>query len=134
MRRDKNQGFLDFNPKPAPPPPLTTTPVLGPRAAAASEAGRDAGIDQVAENNSDFIDAGLAFIARLGSERAEATGEDIRFLLEQRGVHPHDPHAWGALTNIALGRGLLEATGEWRPMRAPKSNARKTPVYTLKGG
>ena len=62
------------------------------------------------------------------------TGEDLRcMLLDAHGVaEPRHPGVWGALTGSLVRRGILQPTGEWRPMRQKSSHGRKTPVYVVR--
>lgn len=97
---------------------------------AAREA-RDEALALVAGNSDGFISAGLELISRL--PRGDATGEDIRFALEAKGLIPHHHNAWGALTLAAVKRGLLRRTDRFVNMRGPKSHARMTRVYIING-
>lgn len=81
---------------------------------------------------SDFVEGVRRVVAAL--EPGEYTGEDIRMACGAHGVVAHDPHAWGGVVDGLRKAGLLHATGEWRPMRGPKSNARRTPVYLIARG
>jgi|TARA_R110000822_G_scaffold102495_17_gene228935 hypothetical protein len=58
----------------------------------------------------------------------EFIAEDVRMALATRGIVPH-PNAWGAFFNHAQLAGVIEATGEWKAMRSPRSHRRKTQVY-----
>jgi len=96
----------------------------------ASRQERDVAIQQVAENNSDFMRRGLTIISQLWP--GEYTGEEIRGMLTHFGLAPRHPNVWGALINAAVKRGLLHDTGKTQPMRDVKSHARRTPVYRVK--
>jgi hypothetical protein len=93
-------------------------------------ADRDAALEQVADNAevaASFMTRGLAAISAMPA--GEFTGEDVRELLTKAGVVPHHPNAWGALVSKAVRDKLLTPTGERRPMRGPRSHARRTDVY-----
>jgi len=100
--------------------------------AALSREARDAGLALVGYNAADFIPLGLMMIGRLAP--GFYTGEDVRRQLNAGGVYPHDAHAYGALINVAVRRGLLKATGRWVPMTAISSHARKTAEYEKVNG
>jgi hypothetical protein len=100
-----------------------------PRTAEAGIARKDAGMEVVSENNEDFMSAALAALPRFWIGRVEALPEDWREWMEERGLVPTHPNAWGALTAQARRRGLIEKTGERRPMKKLKSNGRQTDVY-----
>jgi len=89
---------------------------------------RDEALAQVSDNAGDWIESALARIPTLSGE---LTGEDIRFALVKIVGEPHHSNAWGALIRTAKGRGLIENTGHYVPMRAANSHARITPVYRV---
>jgi hypothetical protein len=106
----------------------------------ASAQARDEGMERVVDNNNDW--ARLAFIqleqishAHGGWANTEhgVMGEDIRCMLTPRIGKPSSPHAWGALTNAAIRKGLIVATGQYRSMKDVRSHARKTAIYVFKG-
>jgi hypothetical protein len=106
----------------------------------ASAQARDAGIEQVTENNSDWMALALLQLEQLarmpnGWANTEhgVTGEDLRRMLIARVGHPGHANAWGALINKAVRDGLLKATGAYRAMKEKRSHARKTPVYVFMG-
>jgi hypothetical protein len=93
-------------------------------------ADRDAALEQVAtvaEAAASFMTRGLTAIARLPA--GEFTGEDVRDHLTKLNIVPHHPNAWGALVAKAVRDKLLTPTGERRPMKGPRSHARRTDVY-----
>ena len=67
--------------------------------------------------------------AVIGKMQGEFTGEDIRLECRDKGVTAHHPNAWGMFILQARKEGLIEPTGQWRPMRDPRSNSRQTQVY-----
>lgn len=93
-----------------------------------SKKARDEALNQVGENAGDFIDAGIAAIARIPCNQ-QVTGEDIRRALVAAGIVPHHHNAWGSLIRVAIHRKLLVPTGSYRAMSAVKSHARRTPIY-----
>ncbi len=108
---------------------------LDERDPAPAVADRDAALEQVAENAevaASFMSRGLAAIAQLPA--GDWTGEDVRDRLTAAGIVPHHPNAWGALVSKAVRDKLLTPTGERRPMRGPRSHARRTDVYRAAGG
>lgn len=99
---------------------------------------RDAGIDQTAQNNREWMALGLLQIEQLawGSEGWANlgngfTGEDLRRILTPLIGKPSSPHGWGSLCMHAIRRKLIVNTGRYVPMREVKSHARKTAVYQL---
>lgn len=104
---------------------LFTTPTIGQQL-------RDEALARVAENAGDFMSAAMEMIEKMPS--GEATGEEIRQRISNLGLSPHHPNAWGALIRSAVKEKLITPTGVWSPMRQPKSHARRTPVYYIRGG
>ena len=92
---------------------------------------RDKALAQVQANAGDFTSRALGAL-RDFPDGFETTGEQIRVLLDRRGIRPHHHNAWGAVINIALRNGLLEDTGRMTKMSTAKSHARRTPVYRIK--
>ena len=91
-------------------------------------ASRDEALAQVSDNAGDWIESALARIPGLSGEM---TGEDIRFALVKIIGEPHHSNAWGALIRTAKGRGLIQNTGRYVPMRAANSHGRITSVYRI---
>lgn len=105
---------------------------------AEARAARDEALERVSENSGDFMtDAARAFQRKIPSLLSAGvttvTGEDVREVISAEGVEPHHHNAWGALTLSLRRQGLLISTNEFRPMRGPKSHARVTRVYRLRG-
>lgn len=92
------------------------------------ESNRDRAIEGIARKGEVFMSKGMVQIANLPKDH-EFTGEDIRVLLNERGIHPHHSNAWGALIMNAIRNGMLIDTGRVRKMKTPKSHARKTTIY-----
>lgn len=96
-----------------------------------SRAARDDGIGRVTHNVGEAWMAG-ALRHLLAIPYADFTGEDVRKHLLAKGyAKPHHANAWGAVMMTAVKRGLIEKTGEYRPMKDKRSHARATPVYVL---
>lgn len=94
-----------------------------------AERARDAALKEVAETSGTWMDSALAMLVDV--LHGEFTGEDIKNRLLLKGLpEPHHNNAWGALTMTAVRRKYIVRTGKWTPMRAKKSHARMTPVYT----
>jgi hypothetical protein len=86
-------------------------------------------LEEVAENNVDWMTEALAAADALPNGDV-GTGEDIRARLLEAGLRsPRHQNAWGALLNVMCRRGLIQHTGEWRPMRSKTSHGRVTRVY-----
>ncbi len=96
--------------------------------AADAAAARDQALAQVEENNSDWVARAMRAFEAL-PVGMEMTGEVLRERVTAAAGAPKHHNAWGAFTNKLIRRGLLVPTGEMRPMRSEKSNARKTPVH-----
>ena len=63
------------------------------------------------------------------------TGEDIRVHCMRQGAPmPHHSNAWGGLINSCIKAGLLHKTGQHGQMRAVRSHARSTPIYSRRPG
>ena len=90
------------------------------------------GTDRVAINSGDFMDDAVTFVCRLPDFHGPA--EDLRRMLEEAGIAPHDPHAWGSLTRFLKAREILVKTGERVRMKSERSNGRETDVYVLGAG
>lgn len=90
---------------------------------------RNAVLDEVADNNSGWIKLAAAGMDQV-RDGYSGIAEDFRRVLLERGVpQPKHPNAWGAFTATMARRGVLVATGEYRPMREARSNGRKSAVY-----
>lgn len=94
---------------------------------------KDAVLKQVSDNAGSWMDDVLAAAAQLAVERQGeiVTGEGVRALVEPLIGPPGHHNAWGAaISNLVRKRYLIQ-TGRWVPMRAAKSNGRRTPEYRL---
>lgn len=95
----------------------------------AALAKREAVLAEVAEDNAGWMAEAIRACQALPAGEV-GTGEDIRAELMRFGLRaPRHPNVWGALFNTLTRRGVLVATGEYRPMRSKSSNGRKTGVY-----
>ena len=91
---------------------------------------RDEALALVSENaGPDFFQSVVNLLQNFNGSLL--TGEDIRMYAETRHIKPHHHNAWGATTSKLIRSGMLEETGQYRSMRGPKSNSRKTPVYRV---
>lgn len=94
---------------------------------------RDEALDRVASRSGKWMPAAMAALRKCrGIHRWPQgfTGEELRHRLLLDGCpRPHHHNAWGALINQAVRIGLVQATGERRNMRGPRSHARSTSVY-----
>jgi hypothetical protein len=93
---------------------------------------RDERIAQVLENaGKDWrIDAVRLIRERLAGR--EVLAEEFRIVCEAEGVRPHHCNAWGALTAQLLKAGVIEDTGLVGRSRAPKSHARRQPIWRVR--
>lgn len=89
---------------------------------------RDAGMKLAADNSGAFMPRALAVIA---SMRGEVQGENIRAECIARGVLPKSHKAWGALTRLAITRGLLEPTGRFEKTKSVKTHCHPTQIYRV---
>jgi len=89
---------------------------------------RDQGLEKVAKHNPDWLEECLRVFS-FQYPTDPFTGEEIRFVMEQNGLYPTSPNAWGCLTRQLLKLKLIERTGQYRPMKDPRSHARMTAVY-----
>lgn len=99
-----------------------------------AERRRDAGLQQVTDNEPKSWMERAKDAVRDLNQRREWTGEDIRLFVTESIGEPHHHNIWGALTSWGIKQGILQRTGEWRKMVTPKSHARMTPVYRVAGG
>lgn len=94
-----------------------------------SRAARDAAFDDL-DHGDDWVPLAQRKVASLPPDWT-GTGEDIRVELMRDGAPmPHHPNAWGGLVNSCLKAGLLHKTGRHGQMRAVRSHARSTPIYS----
>lgn len=93
---------------------------------------RDEGIAQVSDNNLTWMELCVKEAEMFARSWGLFTAEDIRFHCQCRVGLPRHHNAWGALTNVLIKRGIIEPTGEHRPMKDEISHARSTPVYRKK--
>ncbi len=93
---------------------------------------RDEGIAKVSEHNESWMEHAVKFVEDWSPlhDWYDFTGEDLRFMLNQKVGLPRHPNAYGALINTLVRRKIIKPTGEYRAMRDDSSHARKTPVYT----
>lgn len=90
---------------------------------------RDRGIALVTEHSEPWQVRAMQWLRLY--PHAEATGEQIANWVSQYVGEPHHPNAYGALVMVALRRGYIRKTGEWRKMEKRSSHARQTPVYEI---
>ncbi len=91
---------------------------------------RDKGIKTVKLHNESWMDLCILAAEKFVAGQATVTGEDIRFQCMRTVGYPQHHNAWGALINTLVRRGVIVATGDYRPMRDDTSHARQTPIYT----
>jgi hypothetical protein len=97
-----------------------------------ARAQRDVGIARVTDTNSKWMDSALSMLPAMRRTHDDVTGEDIRVWLIANGLTPPTkPNAWGALTRMAMKRGIICDTGRVRHMRETASHARRTPIWRL---
>ena len=92
---------------------------------------RDKALERVTEHNATWMERAIERIYLLSPGR-EVTGEDIRLFVREFTGEPEHHNAYGAMIRIAIARGLIKRTGEYRAMKTPKSHARRTPVYKVR--
>lgn len=98
-----------------------------------AEIEREVALNRVANNSGSWLEDAMQVIVDMciSSPGIKVTGEDIRLMIENKGIVPHHHNAWGALIRSASMRGLIHHTNTWRSMKTKKSHARKTPVYIV---
>jgi hypothetical protein len=94
------------------------------------EALRDQGIQLTLLNNDQWMEDALREIPRFKVAYPEFIGEELRSWLTSNHIYPSSPNAWGALTRTLLTQGRIRDTGRVRKMKAPKSHARRSPIWT----
>jgi len=97
-----------------------------------SEDAKNQALDQVLQNaGDDWVDRASAVIPLLfGGQTVLA--EDWRQALTDLRITPHDPHAWGGLTNALQIRQLIVPTDRMAKSKAVKSHARRQPLWHVK--
>jgi hypothetical protein len=104
----------------------------------ASRAARDAGCEQVLENQSSSWKADYAYHAEkfLDERRFNDlfTGEDLRLYVQPYTGAPSHPNAWGACANGVFGRWIRQKYIELHniaPTKSLKSHASRIPQYRV---
>lgn len=91
---------------------------------------RDRALKQVSENAEDwFTKATSALPTIIGMMPPEFSPEELRTAVSSVVGDPHHHNAWGALTNTAVRRKLMVATGQLRQNRKKESHARVVRLY-----
>lgn len=83
-----------------------------------------------AVGGSDWIERAAA-VVRLELAGQEVLAEEFRRVCEARGVTPEHHNGWGALTMALAKRGTITDTGRLEKSRAPRSHARRQPVWRV---
>lgn len=91
---------------------------------------RDAGIDRVAEANSDWMDTALVLVrqrlTRLGPGQ-QFMGEDFKAI---PGIgQPAHRNAWGALARTLVAQGDITPTGGYARSKTPGNHAHEYKIY-----
>lgn len=95
----------------------------------AGERARDRGL-RAAAGDAEWIGQAAALVARHLAGQ-EVLAEAFRAVCTEHGVGPDDPHGWGALTMALAKRGTITDTGRTEKSRAPRSHARRQPVWRV---
>ena len=92
---------------------------------------RDRGMARTLEAERDeWINEALGQLARYAAFHSIFKTEDFREACERAGVeNPHDHHVWGALTNLASRRGLIQWTGQYVPSESPKTHGHPVKLW-----
>lgn len=96
---------------------------------AAARAARDEGTELVSEHNEDWKDRAMQLLGTRARSGTRMTGEQIRLWLLPLIGPPKSSNAWGALVLSAVGKGILQDTGQVAQMETEDSHARRTPVW-----
>ena len=96
------------------------------------ERARDAGLAKVLGNAGESWRDEAVRLIRERLSGQEVLAEQFRLLCESNGVRPHHCNAWGGLTAALMKSGVIEETGRLEKSRAPKSHARRQPVWRVK--
>lgn len=91
---------------------------------------RDEAVEAVVANAGDWKQRATIIVNRIPAGE-EVTGEDIRMMCIEQGIRPHHHNAWGGLISGFVNAGVLRWNGKIRPMKAARSHARSTKVYTV---
>lgn len=96
----------------------------------AAQQARDEGLQRVTDHGEDYHARALSLIPGLRTViGATFQGEDIRAALIDLIGHPHSHKLWGSIIRVAVKRGLIEGTGEYRACRSVRTHAHPTQVY-----
>jgi len=99
-----------------------------------SREARDAAFDDLDEHGRGWVPIAQRKVMSLPPDWT-GTGEDIRVHCMRQGAPmPHHSNAWGGLINSCIKAGLLHKTGQHGQMRAVRSHARSTPIYSRRPG
>jgi hypothetical protein len=87
---------------------------------------KDEGIQRVAGNNEEWMEAALRAIKAMAGcrYRSTFTADNLRNWV----VAPANPNAWGAVFSTAARQGLIERVG-YRPSTTPSAHARVVAVW-----
>lgn len=94
----------------------------------AGERARDSALSAVADAT--WIAEAAAVVQRELAGQ-EVLAEEFRRVCEAAGVAPEHHNGWGALTMALAKRGTITDTGRLAKSRAPKSHARRQPVWRV---
>lgn len=92
---------------------------------------RDEGVAQVLDNACEDWRQEAVRLIRERLAGREVLAEEFRIVCEAEGVRPHHCNAWGALTAQLVKAGVIEDTGRVGKSRAPKSHARRQPIWRV---
>lgn len=96
---------------------------------------KEKALEQISNNAGTWMEnfSYALHMAALDNAGLVMTGEQVRMALEPIIGAPHHHNAWGAAIAVAIKQGLLLPTGQYIAMQGPRSHARRTPVYRLRG-
>jgi len=92
---------------------------------------KDDGIAQVLKHAGDSWRDDAVTLIRERLAGMEVLAEEFRVLCEANGIKPHHCNAWGGLTSALVKAGVIEDTGRVKKSRAPRSHARRQPVWRV---
>lgn len=94
-------------------------------------AAKDRSMSQVMANAGEDWRTEAVRIIRERLAGREVLAEEFRVVCESEGIRPHHCNAWGALTSQLVKHGVIEDTGRVGKSRAPKSHARRQPIWRV---
>lgn len=95
---------------------------------------RDEGIERVVRNAGPEFSSKVRAMVYCLPIGYLLMAENVRFALQDIGVHPHHPNAWGGVWQGVVNDGLVAPTGRWLKPTDPRSHSCKKQEYVRATG